>query len=82
MTACSHLTEGKTKQREQCRWWLKQYICMMYDSEANGCGLMSHGDGESQGSVSAKNPFTHMLTTLKSVEENKVIWKAVEELML
>lgn len=44
---------------------------MMYDSVESGCGVASHGGGESQDSVSAKKPFTDMLTALKSVEENK-----------
>lgn len=44
---------------------------MLYDSEASGCGMMSHGGGESLDSVSAKQPFTDTLTALKSVEENR-----------
>lgn len=43
----------------------------MYESEASGCGVTSHGGGESLDSVSAKQPFTDTQTALKSVEENK-----------
>ena len=34
-------------------------------------GVVSHGGGESLDSVSAKQPFTDTVTSLKSVEENK-----------
>lgn len=44
---------------------------MVHDSEASGCGVTSHGGGESLHSVSAKQPFTDMVTVLKSAEENK-----------
>lgn len=44
---------------------------MMYDSAESGCWVASHGDDESLDSVWAKQPFTDMLTALKSVEENK-----------
>lgn len=47
---------------------------MMYESEASGCGVTSHGGGESLDSVSAKQPFTDTQAALKSVEENKGCW--------
>lgn len=48
---------------------------MMYDSEGSGRGVTPHGGGESQGGVSAKQPFfffTDKLTAPKSAEEDEV----------
>lgn len=66
-----HPRDGKTKWGEyELGSGPKQCICMMYDSEASGCGLTSCGGGESLDGVSAKRSFTNALTALKSAEEN------------
>lgn len=50
--SCAHPGEGKTKQGESgVGGGPKRCICMMYDSEASGCGVASHGGDESLDSV-------------------------------
>ena len=49
---------------------------MMYDSEGSGRGVTPHGGGESQGGVSAEQPFFFFfffvtLTALKSAKEDE-----------